>query len=76
MPLYPSVPGSQHLPRPRFAGQLLALLHGIAFWIAVLLVGLYPVALFHPALATPTSVAALLGVHAVALVAGYPYEPA
>lgn len=76
MPAYPSVPGSQHLPRPRVVAQVLAICHGIAFWIAVFLVGAYPIALFHPALSTPEGVAALLGIHAVALVVGYPYEPA
>lgn len=75
MPAYSHLPGSSYLPRPRVAVKFLAVLQGLAFWLAVVLVGLYPVALFYPGVATPELVAALLGVHGLTLAVGYPHDP-
>lgn len=75
MPAYTHIPGSSYLPLPRFAVTFLAVLQALAFWLAVGLVGLYPIALFYPGVATPELVVGLLGVHGLALVLGYSHDP-
>lgn len=75
MPAYPHLPGSSYLTLPRVAITFLAVLQALAFWLAVALVGLYPVALFYPGGPPTELVAALLGIHGLTLVLGYPHDP-